>query len=161
MAFVVRLGKDRQKFSCSHFTIFGPNVAERLHGHNYYVSASLTIDKLDPDLGMVFDFNIVKPLISKICNDLDERVLVPEKSKHLKIKRNKEQIEITFQNKFYSLPAEDVILLPLVNVTAEELARYLTERLLRLLPKDIKPTRISVGVEETKGQSVTYTMKGI
>lgn len=160
MSFVVNIGKERHKFSCSHFTIFGPEVAERLHGHNYYVRLSMTVSNLDPNLGMAFDFNDLKPIIHRVCDELDERVLIPEKSKYLKISRLKEQVEVRFQKKLYSLPAEDVVLLPFVNVTAEELARYIADRIVSFMPQHIQHTKISVNIQETRGQSVTYTRNG-
>lgn len=160
MSFTIRLAKENHKFSGSHFTIFGPDKAERMHGHNYYVATHLKVRTLDPELGMAFDFNLIKPIIRKICDELDERILIPAKSKHLKIKQQKGQVEIYFKTKFYSLPAEDTILLPVHNITTEELARHLTERLWSLLPKDLEITQLSLNIEETRGQSISYTKKG-
>lgn len=160
MAFSIRLAKENHKFSGSHFTIFGPDKAERMHGHNYYVSTHLKVQTLDAELGLAFDFNLVKPIIRKICDELDERILIPEKSKHLRVQQSKGQVEVHFKSKFYSLPAEDTVLLPVHNITTEELARYLTERLWSFLPKDLEIAQISLTIEETRGQSVSYTKKG-
>ena len=38
---VLRLSKQAMKFSAGHFTLFGPGKRERLHGHDYRVSATL------------------------------------------------------------------------------------------------------------------------
>lgn len=159
MSFVVRLAKENMKFSGSHFTIFGPADAERLHGHNYYVSVLFKVQELQPQLGLAFDFNLMKPLVRKICEELDERVLVPEKSSFLKVNRRNAQVEVQFARKFYSLPSEDVVLLPIANVTSEELARWIATRLASDLPKSAGVKHLQVSVEETRGQSVSYTLK--
>lgn len=162
MGFRVRLEKENFKFSCSHFTIFGPDRAEALHGHNYYVSVEIELTALDPALGMAFDFNLVKPLVKAVAERLDERVLVPEKSPFLQISKTADRVVATYDGKKYDLPASDVILLPIVNVTSEELARHFALE----LQKGLSPHKetlarmrsISVGVEETRGQSVFFDL---
>lgn len=162
MAFRVRLQKENFKFSCSHFTIFGPTQAEALHGHNYYVTVELALLGLDEKLGMAFDFNLVKPMVKAIADRLDERVLVPERSQFLGVQKTKDRVVATYAGKVYDLPASDVILLPVVNVTSEELARHFANELKTGLEKspDVlsRLARITVGVEETRGQSVFYDL---
>ena len=91
MSFRIRLEKESIKFSCSHFTIFGPDKAEALHGHNYYVTAEFGLRELDETLGMAFDFNLLKPLLKQEADRLDEHILVPNRSPFLKIERTTEQ----------------------------------------------------------------------
>ncbi|MEK7355301.1 MAG: 6-carboxytetrahydropterin synthase [Bdellovibrionota bacterium] len=162
MAFRIRLEKENFKFSCSHFTIFGPSRAEALHGHNYYVSVELKLASLDPKLGMAFDFNLVKPLVRAVADRLDERVLVPENSPYLTIQKSADRIVATYGAKKYDLPAADVILLPVVNVTSEELARHFADELLKGLaphPESLaRVESVTVGIEETRGQSVYYDL---
>lgn len=155
--FVVHLAKEPFKFSCSHFTIFSADHAERLHGHNYQLRVDITVEDLDRQIGMAFDFNAVKPLIRVFCDQMDERILLPSESPYLNIKNEANQIEVRFAKKFYSFPREDVYALPLSNITAEELARHASLVLadqMRHLPHW---TRLTVNVEETRGQSVSYT----
>lgn len=163
MAFRVRLEKENFKFSCSHFTIFGPTKAEALHGHNYYVTVELVLTDLDPTLGMAFDFNLVKPMVKAIADRLDERVLVPERSTFLTVQKTADRVIATYAGKKYDLPAVDVILLPVVNVTSEELARHFANELKSGLAKHpdtlARVEAISVGIEETRGQSVFYDLK--
>lgn len=162
MAFRVRLAKENFKFSCSHFTIFGPTEAEALHGHNYYVTVELELSDLDTDLGMAFDFNVVKPMVKAISDRLDERVLVPEKSKFMQVVKNGPRIVATYNGKTYDLPSSDVVLLPVVNVTSEELARHFANELKSGLSKHpdtwARVSSITVGIEETRGQSVFYDL---
>lgn len=169
MAYRIELDKENFKFSSSHFTIFGEGKAERLHGHNYYTSCEITIDSLEPSLGLAFDFNVVKPLIREITESLDEFVLIPERSPFLTIEKlpgdnvtgsEAISVRVRFGAKEYVLPLEDVRLLPLVNITAEELARHIGERLLERLktvPSALARIReIQIGVQESRGQTVFY-----
>jgi 6-pyruvoyltetrahydropterin/6-carboxytetrahydropterin synthase len=162
MLYSIRLEKEDFKFSCSHFTVWGPNSAERLHGHNYYASIRLDVDELDPQLGLAFDFNSVKSIMRELTSTLDEYVLLPKNSPFVKIEVLKEQIQASLGRKVYVFPAEDVLLLECSNVTSEELARFLAERVhqrLMAVPQVAARTRsIEVGVEETRGQKVSYQL---
>ena len=151
----IHLAKELFKFSCSHFTIFSSEHAERLHGHNYQVKVSIQVAETDSKLGLAFDFNLVKPMIRKHCDAMDERILVPEKSPYLKIKKEGTQIRVQFAEKRYEFPLEDTICLPLVNVTTEELARYVAENLKADMSQLPGWTELEVNIEETRGQSVS------
>ncbi len=157
MSFELNLAKENFKFSGTHFTVLGPGISERLHGHNYYVQVKVRLDNLDPVLGMAFDFNELKPVVRGLCEELDEHVLLPQKSPHLKIRKTGRQIEIDFADKHYSFPQEDVRELPLVNITSEELARHLA---LRISEKTsgMNFNELTVQVEETRGQGAAFTL---
>ena len=154
--YTVHLAKEPFKFSCSHFTILGPDRAERLHGHNYQMKVSIQISATDDKLGFAFDFNDVKPIIRSLCDELDERILVPSKSPYLKLKNEGSSVEVEFANKRYVFPSEDTMVLPLVNITSEELARYSGERLKKDFAHLSFWNSLEVNVEETRGQSVSY-----
>src|SRR6185312_11841203 len=113
--YTVHLAKEPFKFSCSHFTILSPDRAERLHGHNYQIRVDISVAQTDPQLGFAFDFNSVKPLIRALCDELDERILLPRHSPFLAIQSGPESVEVTFQKKHYVFPAEDTRLLPVIN----------------------------------------------
>ncbi len=157
--YVIHIAKEPLKFSCSHFTIFGHDKAERLHGHNYQVRVAISIDQVDPNLGLAFDFNEVKPMIRAICESLDERILLPNHSPFLKIKKNRKQIDVQFANKHYSFPEEDTALLPIVNISTEELARMISQQLMKEMAHLPHWISLKVNVEETRGQSISYTQK--
>src|SRR5690606_33706927 len=125
MAYRIVLEKENFKFSGSHFTIFDSTRSERLHGHNYYVRLEVRVRELDPELGMAFDFNLLKPIVRQITESLDEYVLLPEKSPHVAIERTTTSVIASFNGKRYEFPSEDVRLLPIVNVTSELLASYI------------------------------------
>ncbi len=159
MSFRVRLEKESFKFSGTHFTILGPQEAERLHGHNYYVWVELEVNKLHPELGFAFDFNLVKPLVHGLCKNLDEYILLPARSSYLKITRTGDDIEVKFHEKTFHFPVSDVRELPIANVTCEELARHLTGELAKALPNNLGITCLTVAVNETKGQGVSFSLK--
>ncbi len=154
MTYTISLGKEQYKFSSSHFTIFEKAKGERLHGHNYQVVCELEVSKIDAKLGMAFDFNELKPHIKKLCDNLDEFVLIPQKSPYLKIEASKKQIEVNFGEKNYSFPKEDVKLLDIANITVEELAQYFWSQLRPKLHKNVEG--MSITVTETQGQSVKF-----
>jgi len=58
----------------------------------------------------------------------------------------------------FVLPVGDVCILPLANVTTEQLARYLSNEIVDLLPAEAQRSlhAIEVHVEETPGQRATY-----
>jgi 6-pyruvoyltetrahydropterin/6-carboxytetrahydropterin synthase len=158
MSFSIHLGKENFKFSCSHFTIFSKSDAERLHGHNYQISIHLKVGEVDPQLGFAFDFNLVKPHIKEICDELDEYILVPTRSPFLKVTELGPQIEVKFHTKTYSFPKEDTRLLPITNISTEELAKYFGENLSARIAKLKGWTDMEINVEETRGQSVSFSM---
>ncbi len=162
MPYRIHLEKENFKFSVSHFTIFGSGAAERLHGHNYYVSVDLRLKEISPDLGMAFDFNLVKPCVREITDALDEFVLLPAKSPHLKVETSGNSVRALFSQKEYLFPSEDVRVLPVTNVTSEELARFIATELAERLKKNSTFATLeflSVGVQETRGQGVFFEVE--
>ncbi len=164
MSFRIRLEKETVKFSCSHFTIFGSDSAESLHGHNYYVIAEFGLSEIDSRVGMAFDFNLLKPILKSLAEQLDEHVLIPTRSPFLKVERTSDSVKVTHAEKHYSFPAADVLLLDIVNITSEELAREFANRLIEDFKTQSKPefariTTISIGIQETRGQTVFFDTK--
>ena len=159
MTYKVHFYKDRQKFSAAHFTLFEDGTAERLHGHNYVVTAALTGSSLDQ--GLLFPFHRVKPLITRLCDAWDERVLLPLRSPWLGLRETERQWEVTLNcppaPKFYSFPKEDVVFLDCDNISSENLAALFAEGLVNALG-DLCPrlVHLEVTVSESSGQSVTY-----
>lgn len=162
MAYRIVLEKENFKFSGSHFTIFDSSRSERLHGHNYYVRIEILLNSIDKEFGMAFDFNILKPTVRALTDYLDEYVLLPENSDHLKIETSSSSVTAHFAGKTYVFPKEDVRILPLVNITSELLAEYLARELHKKMASNTevmkRVSQISVSVEETRGQSVRYDL---
>src|SRR5437762_1132397 len=123
----VVVAKDYLKFAAAHFIAY-PGFREPLHGHNYQVSVRVEAD-LGPD-GYVLDFGLVKRVAKALCEELDERLLVPEASDCLIVTRLPDAVEMTTESgERFRFPAADVRLLPIAHTSAEELAAYLLGRL--------------------------------
>ena len=77
----IEISKDYLHFNAAHFTIFSATEREDLHGHTFYVRAYVT-SHVDSN-GMAFDYNLLKEKLGALCDVLDEKVLLPERSPHL------------------------------------------------------------------------------
>jgi 6-pyruvoyltetrahydropterin/6-carboxytetrahydropterin synthase len=154
----IDIQKDYLKFSAAHFLIFPDGTAERLHGHNYKVYTQVE-SALDPH-GLVLNFKEIKPLVKQVCDELDEHLLVPGQHPVLRCQQHDDgTTEVVYQDRRYRLPTSDVIVLPITNTSAENLAtwvgRQVRERLARGWPR-IRITAVRVGVEESPGQRGVY-----
>jgi 6-pyruvoyltetrahydropterin/6-carboxytetrahydropterin synthase len=150
----LRLAKEDFAFAAAHFTLFPDRSAERLHGHNYRVRVELAGAELDAD-GLLVAVGPVKAAIREICAALDERILIPEKSRALSVRREGASLCVALGERAYRFPADEVALLPLPNVTIEALARHLWEALAPRLAQS-PVARLRVEVEETPGQSAAW-----
>jgi hypothetical protein len=71
------------------------------------------------------------------------------------------QVEIRYRERRYLIPAEEVIVLPIGNTSAENLAAWFGRTLHeRMTAKwaSLRIRRLSIGIEETPGQRGTWTM---
>jgi 6-pyruvoyl tetrahydropterin synthase/QueD family protein len=143
------------RFSAAHFITFG-GKCERLHGHNYgvqvEVEGTLNDDKL------VIDFTILKHLTRDICRSLNHHFLLPLHNPHLAVREQPESWEITFQDRRYVFPRNDVLALPIDNSTAERIAEYICVELLhKLADYNISNlVTMTIGVAETPTQVAFY-----
>jgi 6-pyruvoyltetrahydropterin/6-carboxytetrahydropterin synthase len=158
--FSIQVHKDYLKFSAAHFLIFEDGTPERLHGHNYKVFVDVETD-LD-DVGLVIDFKLIKPLVVSILDGLNERFLIPGEHPRLRVTDSGEDsVEIRYGNKRYIIPKEDVVILPINNSSAENLASWILDRLEEKICDTVDKNRlrsIAVSVEETPGQRGTCTL---
>jgi 6-pyruvoyltetrahydropterin/6-carboxytetrahydropterin synthase len=154
--FEVFVDKEYLKFNAAHFIAY-PGFRERLHGHNYRVSVRVE-GELGPD-GYVLDFGLVKKAAKRVCESLDERVLLPRDSDCLQIVERGDSVEVTYEDgSHFVFPRGDVVLLPIVHSSAEELARYVAGRVSReLIEAGARPwQRLQVSVAETHGQAASF-----
>ncbi|MFL5329614.1 MAG: 6-pyruvoyl trahydropterin synthase family protein [Gemmataceae bacterium] len=163
--YTVRISKDEIGFCGAHFITYEGDQCERIHGHNYRVSAEVA-GPLDKNQ-YVFDFIALKDQLKAITGALDHRMLVPTKSPLIRVevgdsrvalRSDDEQVTLLFENRKWSFPRDDCVLLPVENTTAELLAKFLGEQLrqqLRSLHK-WEPDSIRIELEESPGQSAMY-----
>jgi 6-pyruvoyltetrahydropterin/6-carboxytetrahydropterin synthase len=150
----IDIQKEYFKFSAAHFLIFPDGTAERLHGHNYRVFAE--IDAALSRHGLVLDFKQVKPLIRRLVDELDEHWLVPGQHEVLRVAPLADgRVEVRFRERVYAAPAEDVLVLPINNISAENLATHLGRELRRRIESEfagVVVRGLRLAVEETSGQ---------
>lgn len=121
------IDKESHKFSAAHFTIFTATERERLHGHNYSVSARFVAPM--GDNGFAADYNVYKSQLARLCDSLDEYMLLPEESPYLSIETEGDEYVVTYADDTMRFLRADTLVLPIRNVTVEELSRYLLDRL--------------------------------
>ena len=119
--------RESLHFSAAHFTIFSDTERESLHGHNFRVNAGFTADVREN--GLCFDYGEIKQVLQQMCDALDEKFLVPAKSPYLKIKTGSTNMTLIHNEDEISVPLSDVKLMPLRNITVEELASHFTDTL--------------------------------
>lgn len=180
----VFVSKDSFKFTAAHFIAF-KGFRERIHGHNYTVAVRLR-GKRGAD-GYVVDFGNIKKLLTKLCKQLNQRVLLPAKSDVLEIKRcavpsndpldsettlssgtpAEQNVQVRCEDgAFFSFPASDALLLPIVHTSAEDLAEYLLNELISQFAEDFSGdylmeargvSCIELSVSEAPNQTATCT----
>jgi 6-pyruvoyltetrahydropterin/6-carboxytetrahydropterin synthase len=155
--FSIEVAKDYFNFASAHFLIFANGKREPLHGHNYQVTVAME-GELDR-AGVVLDFISLKPVVKRVCDDLDHRTLIQTASPILKISRTAGSVEIVYRKQKILLPRSDVILLPLMNTSTELLAEYVAQQIRGKVRQQFPMATIrwiEVAVEETRGQKGTF-----
>ena len=122
----------------------------RLHGHTYAVHAKV-VGKLDSK-GIILDFSILKNYLKKIINELDHKILIPDESKSIQIKKYKERVNIEAVGKSYVFPLNDCVFLPIDSTSAENLSKYILTRFIKMISIIENIELIEIGVDEGFGQ---------
>ena len=144
------IDKEAHKFSAAHFTIFTATERERLHGHNYSVSARIVAPM--GDNGFSADYNVYKRRIADLCKPLDEYMLVAGDSPNQIIEERDDEYWVTFAGRTLKFLQDETRLLPVVNVTVEELAHYLLAELITLSEGE-GLVEVELGVSSGPGQT--------
>lgn len=153
----VELQKESMKFSAGHTTIFSATEREPLHGHLYGVYLALTT--YVEENGMTFDYRYYKQRIHLLCSHLNQTFLMPQYSPFLEYSSDDEHYYFTFNKKRIPFLKEDITILPVTNITVEELSRWFVTELIKeeqeLLKHRIE--RLVVKVFSAPGQSASHT----
>jgi 6-pyruvoyltetrahydropterin/6-carboxytetrahydropterin synthase len=154
--FRVRVTKDQLVFCSGHFISYEGDKCERLHGHNYRTAVEVE-GPLDEN-HYVFDFIALKHRTREITDELDHRMMLPTQNPVIHVRQNGGAIDVSYRERAWRFPADDCVLLPVANTTAELLARYIAERLREALARQhgFTPDVLRVEVEESPGQAATY-----
>jgi 6-pyruvoyltetrahydropterin/6-carboxytetrahydropterin synthase len=147
----VRLSKDYLVFSAGHFITYDGDVCERLHGHNYRVTAEVS-GPLDEN-HYVVDFIALRDTLKAIVDELDHHMLLPTRHPLIKVTADAKEVTATFRDRRWIFPRGDCILLDIPNTTSELLARYIAGRLSDDLTarKGTRPAHLRIEVDECFG----------
>ena len=110
--------------------------------------------------GLSFDYGFYKKEIEGLCEELDEYFLLPEHNPHLQLQPKGEQVQCTFAGKEFVLLAEDVKILPVSNITVEEMSRWMAGRLQQTCGASFAShgiTACSLEVASGPGQSASFS----
>lgn len=157
----VELQKESMKFSAGHTTIFSATEREPLHGHSYGVYLGITT--WVEENGFTFDYRYYKKRIHALCGHLNQTFLMPQYSPFLIFEEDSSYYYFTFDNKKMPFLKEDVTLMPLTNITVEELSRWFVQELIQ--DKDElnkhRIEKIVVKVFSAPGQSASHEWQRI
>ena len=143
------IDKESHKFSAAHYTIFSATERERLHGHNYSVSARIVAPM--GDNGFSADYNVYKNRIKSLCDDLDEYMLLAGESPHQQIEELEDNYRVRFAGEDMLFLKSDTQVLPLRNATVEEFSQLLLQRLVAAsVGEDL--CEVELGVASGPGQ---------
>jgi 6-pyruvoyltetrahydropterin/6-carboxytetrahydropterin synthase len=123
-------GNGTFAFSAAHAGLHDGEL-EPLHGHTFTVTLRL---HGDPDeAGMVCDFTAAKNALTTAIAPLKRRTLMPAAPSGGRCAHEGRQVVIECGTRLYSLPADDVVLLPVANTTTEQIAAWLLRQVLPAL----------------------------
>lgn len=122
------IDKESHKFSAAHYTIFSATERERLHGHNYSVSAKIVAPM--GDNGFSADYNVYKNRIAVLCDAWDEFMLLAGDSPYQEISEEGDCFRVQYADQAMLFLQSDTLVLPIRNATVEEFSQLLLRRLL-------------------------------
>jgi 6-pyruvoyltetrahydropterin/6-carboxytetrahydropterin synthase len=159
----IEIARELSKFSCAHMTVFPDGTKERLHGHNYFVGVA--VDLSDISFASMVPFAPIKEATLALCSAWKEHVLLAEHNPYFEIVRDSDgELEFRLCGQRYLLPRQDVLLLPIDNVTVEALSAHVAELLIDQLGDVLQGGQVralEVRVTESPGQgAVRYRELG-
>ena len=145
-------------FSACHLIPDHPKCG-RLHGHTYTVN--LKIEGKVNENGMVLDFGVVKGALRSVLDELDHKIIIPDRSSAFKMDRNSDtgSVKIEVGDKFYIFPEEDIFLMNIPAPTAEYMSQWILDRFIESLKPEPNVSEISLGLDEGWGQGAWVTKK--
>ena len=123
----IEICNQELSFSIAHFTTFSATKRERLHGHNYFVHVCFTAEI--QDFGLAFDYEKGKEKLYKLCRSLHSYMVLTKHSPYLTMTEDDIYYQVVFdQDKMFFLK-KDTLILPIRNVTIEEMAQWFVDQL--------------------------------
>jgi 6-pyruvoyltetrahydropterin/6-carboxytetrahydropterin synthase len=159
--FEVRLRKAVHVFCAGHFITLTDDLCEPVHGHNWTVGVDVAGS---PDAhGMVVDFIALRDLLGGIVARLDHRMLLPAANPLLAVTTaagptGVMETTVRFGDRRWVFPADECVILPVRNTTAEWIARWIGLELRAALVAAGRPLpgTLRVMVDECLGQAAVW-----
>lgn len=159
--FEVRLRKAMHVFCAGHFITLTDDLCEPVHGHNWTVGVDVAGT---PDAhGMVVDFIALRDLLGGIVARLDHRMLLPAENPRLAVTTASGptgvlETTVRFGDRRWVFPADECVILPVRNTTAEWIARWIGVELRAAVAHAGRPLpgTLRVLVDECLGQSAVW-----
>ena len=152
----IELAKENMTFNAGHTTIFSATEREPMHGHYYQVFVGITA--WVSENGMKFDYRYYKKRVADLCEQLNQIFLMPMYSPYLEFSQDEIYYYFKFNHKTMPFLKEDVKLMPLTNITIEELSRWFVMQLTHE-PQELENfeiEKIEVKVFSAPGQSAGH-----
>jgi 6-pyruvoyltetrahydropterin/6-carboxytetrahydropterin synthase len=103
------------------------------------------------EMGFIADFTVIKKALREILAELDHRLILPSNNPDIEIEEAGDNVNLSILGKTYSLPAEDVIRIDTRSTTAEDLARYILDKIKPIIVSE-NVGAVEVGLDEGVGQ---------
>jgi 6-pyruvoyltetrahydropterin/6-carboxytetrahydropterin synthase len=143
--------KETMIFSAAHFITFGDDICESLHGHNYGVKVE--IEAPLNQQAYVVDFIALRDEMIMQTRLLDHKVILPDSHPLIRVDAQGAEVLVTFRDRRWIFPADNCVILPVANTTAELLASYFGGQLQKWLANlGVIASSVMVGVDENHGQ---------
>jgi 6-pyruvoyltetrahydropterin/6-carboxytetrahydropterin synthase len=143
-------------FAAAHF-IPGHHKCARLHGHVYAINCEIEGDEGEDH--MVMDFTEIKRFLREIADTLDHHVLVPGNGGEAQVEVKDDSVHVVVGDKRYQFPVEDCAIIDVPTTSAEELSRFILKWLMERVTFPPNISKISIGVDEGKGQGAWSQME--
>jgi 6-pyruvoyltetrahydropterin/6-carboxytetrahydropterin synthase len=152
---IVELHNDELKFSSGHFMLFSSHERENMHGHDYLVNVAFNTWIVKN--GMSFDLRNYRQTVYDLCRLLDYQFILPSLSDYLRIEDQGTKWQVHVGDDALSFLKRDAIVLPITNVTLEELSNWFLLQLKnnKLQLQEDKIFGITVRISNGRGQSAS------
>ena len=107
----IELYREDLRFSAGHLLIFSATHREKLHGHNYQISAAITTEI--EENGLRVDYRYYHEKLAVLCQQLDLYFLLPAESRYLKIEDKGDYYHAHFDQEIIPFLKKDVLILPI------------------------------------------------
>ncbi len=124
---VIELHRNALKFSAGHLMMLSDRVRESLHGHDYQLNVAL--HTIVGAHGLALDLRHYRDKLLALCATLDYHFILPGQSPWLKLEEQSAHWIVHFNQQHFSFLKTDAVVLPICNVTLEELSGWFLAQL--------------------------------